>query len=104
MRFATTTGRDLDLIETVARALPWAAVDILRTEYRKRSVLLNLIRSLNFRGCHDDASRDLRIFEMMMSQPGNPQQDIEYLMQKAIVAAWTSSESESHDLFVDVLS
>lgn len=101
MGFATITGRNLDLIETVARALPWAAVDILRTEDRKRLALFNLIRALNFRGCHEDASRNLRIFEMI-SQPGTPQQNIEYLLQKAIATAWESSESVSHDLFVDV--
>lgn len=100
LRVATTIGRDLARVEECVRVLPWILLDRIGTEDCRHSALFSLIRTLNYRGCHEDASTQLKIFEAISSSEDR-QRDADYLLQKAIATACHDPRSESHAPFVD---
>lgn len=99
LRSTAVNGRDLDQIEQIAKILPWANPDVLRTEDRKISALTSLICVLNCKGRHANASELLEIFEMTAAS--KHLLDSEYLLQKAIAAAGTGLQSDAEASFVD---
>lgn len=94
-------GRDLDQLEQIARMLPWATPDVLRTEDRKVPMLLSLIRILNCKGRHADAYDLLEIYEL--TSPLKYLLDSEYRLQKAIAAAGKGFLDDAEALFADAL-
>lgn len=101
LRFLTTTARNVEQAEKVARLLPWATPDVLRTEERRKYVLFSLTQVLNCQGRHSEAYETMGVFELLSTptsllDPGCH-------LQKAIAAAGKGLQGEAGALFADAL-
>lgn len=101
LRVSGMNGRDLNQAEHIARVLPWATPDVLRTEDRRVPVLLSLIRILNSQGRHAEAYKLLDMYEL--TSPQKYLLDSEYHLQKAMAAAGQGFQSDAEAYFADAL-
>jgi serine/threonine protein kinase len=94
-------GRDLDEVEKVARTLPWAIPNVLRTEDRRLPTLLSLIRILNCKGCHAEARHLLETYKTV--SPPKYLLESDYYLQKAIAAAGEGFRDDAEAWFAHAL-
>ncbi|KAH6620368.1 kinase-like domain-containing protein [Boeremia exigua] len=99
IRFLVTSTRDLDQVERVAKALPWASPEILRSGDRKSYALLTLIEALNDQGRHEEASETLVTFDLVSATKSMV--DPSYNLQRAVAAAGQGLRKEAEHLFVN---
>jgi len=101
VRTSAINGRDLDGAEKIARTLPWAIPNVLRTEDRRLPMLLSLIRILNGKGCHAEAQNLLETYEIV--SPPKLLLESEYYLQKATAAAGEGFQDDAEAWFVNAL-